>query len=75
MGSSGGSGSSIIAAWAVARAKFAGRGQVSDQRQAALDAEELREVEYAEMGLPVPRVARAEEPRRRGRFARLLGRR
>jgi hypothetical protein len=69
-------GSPIIGAWAVVRAKFSGKDASRASGQAALDAEELREVEYAEMGLEVPpRPAAAPERPRRGWFARLLGRR
>jgi hypothetical protein len=53
--SSSGGGSSIIAAYAViGNAIRRGRAGRVDGARAALDAEELRAVEYASMGLPVP---------------------
>ena len=69
--SSGGGGSSIFAAYAVVRNLIRpGRAGGEDGERATLDAEELREVEYASMGLPVP-----ESPMptaRPGRLHRLL---
>jgi hypothetical protein len=54
--SSGGGGSSIFAAYAVIRnAILPGRAGDEDGERAALDAEELREVEYTSMGLAVPK--------------------
>jgi hypothetical protein len=53
--SGGGGGSSIIAAYAVVRNLFrSGRKADQSPERAGLDAEELREVEYESMGLPVP---------------------
>jgi len=73
MSSSGGGGPSIIAAYAVIR-NFLRPGRTEhDDERAALDAEELREVQYTSMGLPVPE----DRHRPTARFAflrRLLGR-
>lgn len=54
MSGGGGGGSSIIAAYAVVRNFIrTGRRAKEDDERAELDSEELREVEYASMGLPV----------------------
>lgn len=72
-GGSGG-GSSIIAAYAVVKA-FLRRGRSVDasEEQAALDREELREVEYEEMGMLPPK--RPVERSMTSRILRVLGRR
>ena len=71
-----GGGSNNIAAWAFIRTTLGGRTASKSAEQAVLDDEELRAVEYAEMGMPLPppHVALLDAPRR-GRLARLLGRR
>ena len=76
-GSGGGGGVSLFGAWAFVRMLFSGRKSADEvDRRAALDAEELREVEYENMGLPVP--PRADDlpgSRPSSRLARLMGRR
>ena len=68
-------GSNIIAAWAIIRTTLGGRTASKSAAQAVLDDEELREVEYAEMGMPLPtRPVDIPEAPRRGWLARLLGR-
>jgi hypothetical protein len=69
-----GSGPPIISAYAVVKA-FLQRGRSVDdiEEQAELDDEELREVEYEEMGLPLPKRP-VEQPTRR-RILGLFGRR
>ena len=53
--SGGGGGSSIIAAYAAIRSFLRSGGNADrNPERACLDAEELREVEYESMGLPVP---------------------
>jgi hypothetical protein len=54
--SGGGGGTSIFAAFAIVKSLFRGKTSIDDiEQQAALDHEELREVEYEEMGLPLPK--------------------
>ena len=72
--SGSGGGSPIIAAYAIVKAFLRGSPSIENlEHQAELDREELREVEYAEMGLPEPR--KAGEDARRGWFRRLWQRR
>ena len=72
-GGSGG-GSSIIAAYAVVKAFLRpGRSVDASEEQAALDREELREVEYEEMGLSPPKQPVEQSITRR--ILRALGRR
>lgn len=60
----GGSGPSVISAWAALKSALGiDKLAPEDSQRAALDREELREVEYEEAGLPVPPRA-APEPRR-----------
>jgi hypothetical protein len=55
MSGGGGGGSSIIAAYAAVRALIrTGPPATVDDERAELDSEELREVEYESIGLPVP---------------------
>ncbi len=69
-----GGGSPIIAAYAVVKA-FLQRGRSVDdiEERARLDDEELREVEYEEMGLPLPKRPVDRPPR--SRFFGLIRRR
>ncbi len=61
-----GGGSPVIAAYAVIKA-FLQRGRSVDdiEAQAELDHEELREIEYEEMGLPLPKRPVDRPPRSR----------
>lgn len=64
MSAGGGGGSSIIAAYAVIRNFIRARRTPEDEdARARLDAEELREVEYASMGLPLPEHDATSTPR------------
>ena len=55
MSGSGGGGSSVLAAYMIIRNKLRGGSPANaSPERVALDAEELREVEYEEMGLPLP---------------------
>ena len=67
---SGGGGTSIIAAWAAVR-NFVrgGRGAEVDSQRAALDAAELRDVEYQSMGMEAPSHPRAHRGWLRRLFA------
>ena len=66
---SGGGGVSIIAAWAAVRNFIrGGRGAEVNPQRAALDAEELRDVEYQSMGMEAP----SQPPAHRGWLRRLF---
>ena len=72
--SGAGGGSSIFAAYAVIRNKIRGGSSANaTPERAALDAEELREVEYETMGMAVPE--HQLERRTRSSFLRRLLRR
>lgn len=64
MSGSGGGGSPIIAAYAIVRNLIrTGRAAREDDERAKLDSQELREVEYASMGLTVPEHPLAPDAR------------
>lgn len=76
-GGGGGGGVSLFGAWAIVRLLFSGRKSMDEAaRRAALDAEELREVEYQDMGMVLPpRMTGGSVTPPPGRLDRWLGRR